>query len=147
MWACITGLPVVILLTVSFYAHMYLYSRYTFPVHVCLICTPLGFIICTRGLHLTTLDPHIQFLESRPWWPCCSWSECAADPFVVIRVQQKLGCRPSSSSQLFSWLAPEASLVARDHLSAFVIYISSCIVFFCIFWWCNIPVILYHSLW
>jgi len=41
MWACITGLPVVVLLTISFHAHICLYSRYTFPVHVCLICTLL----------------------------------------------------------------------------------------------------------
>ena len=40
---------------------LYLYAWTTSldHVHVCLICTPLGFIICTRGLHLTTLDSHV----------------------------------------------------------------------------------------
>jgi len=90
----------------------------------CLICTPLGFIICTRGLHLITLYSHVQILESGPWWPCYSWSECAADPSIVIGAQQKLGYRRSSSSQLFSWLAPKAPLAARELLSAFVMYIS-----------------------
>ena len=114
--------------------HLIMYTR------DCLICTPRGFIMCTRGLHLTTLDPRVHILESGPWWSCCSWSECVADPFVVIRVQQKFGHRRSSSFLLISWLAPETLLVAHEHLSAFVTY-------FCIFWWCNILVILYHSLW
>ena len=50
------------------------------------------------GCFLTTLDRHVQILKSRPWWPCYSWSECAADPSVTIGVQQKFGHRRSSSS-------------------------------------------------
>ena len=56
----ITDFSVVTLLTVSFHVHMCLYSRYTFYVHICLICTPLGFIVCTRRLHLTILNFHVQ---------------------------------------------------------------------------------------
>ena len=144
MWAYITDFPVVMLLTVLFHVHICLYSRYTFPVHVCLICTSLGFIICTRGLHLTILNPHVQILKTRLSWSCCNWLECVADPSGAIGVQQKLGHHRSSSSQLFSWLALEASLAARKHLSAFVM-LPLRIMYFCyfIFWWCNIPVILY----
>ena len=99
---------------------MCLYSRYTFPVHVCLICTPLDFTICTRGLHLTTLNSHVQILEPGLWWLSCNWSECAVDPPMVVRVQQKLRRRRSSSFQLFSCLALEVSLTAREHLSTYV---------------------------
>ena len=52
-------------LTVSFHAHMCLYSRYTFPVHVCLICTPLGFIICTRWV--VSDNPASSCPDSRVW--------------------------------------------------------------------------------
>jgi len=31
------------------------------------------------------LNLHVQILETGPWWPWCSWSECAADPSVAIR--------------------------------------------------------------
>jgi len=69
-------------------------------------------------------DSHVQILESEPWWSCCSWTECAADPPVAIRVaQQKLGHHRSSPSQLFSWLALETPLAAREHLSAFDYFI------------------------
>jgi len=40
--------PVVTLLTVLLHIHTCLYSRYTFPVHMYLLCTPPGFIVCTR---------------------------------------------------------------------------------------------------
>jgi len=63
------------------------------------------------GLHLTTQNSHVQILESGPWWSFCSWSECAADPLMVIGVQQNLGHWCSSSSQLFSCLAPEVLLL------------------------------------
>ena len=85
------------------------------------------YYMCSLGL-LTTLDSHVQILKSSPWWSCCSWSECAADPPVEIGVQQKLGHCHSSSSQLFSYLALKVPLAARERLSAFVMYISSCIV-------------------
>ena len=77
------------------------------------------------GYFLTILDLHVQILKFGPWWSCCSWSECAADPSVTITAQQKLGHLCSSSFQLFSWLALEASLAACEHLSSFVMYISS----------------------
>ena len=128
MWAYKTDFPMVTLFTVSFHVHMCLYSQYTFSVHMYLLCTPPSFSICTRGLHLTTLDSHVQILEFGPWWSFCTWSECAADPPVVIRVQQKLGHRHSSSSQLFSCLALEVTLAAREHFLAFAMYIPSYIV-------------------
>jgi len=96
------------------HAHMCLPEHANWPYHM-----------YSLGCILTTLDFHVQILESGPWWSCCSWPECAADPFVTIRTQQKLGHYRSSSSQLFSWLALEASLSASEQLSAFVIYISS----------------------
>jgi len=77
---------------------------------------------------LTTLDSHVQILESGPWWLGCSWSERAADPPVVIRVQQKLGHRCSPSSQLFSCLAPEVPLAVSWASLSFIMYAPSCIV-------------------
>jgi len=89
-------------------------------VYVCLLCTPFGFIICT---HRVAFDnPIFSCLDSRVWTVVAllCWSECVADPSVMIRVQQKLGHRRSSSSLFFSWLALEAPLAAREHPSAFV---------------------------
>ena len=75
------------------------------------------------GLRLTTLNSHVQILETGPWRPCCNRSECAADPSVTIGVQQKLGHRCSSSSQLFSCLALEATLaVSWASLSFYYVY-------------------------
>jgi len=34
------------------------------------------------GCFLTTLDSHVQILESGSWWPFCSWSECAAEAWI-----------------------------------------------------------------
>ena len=122
----------------------------TFTIHLSctqyLICTPLGFIICTRGLHLITLNSHVQILEPVSWWIGCSWLKCAADPPVVVRGQQKLGHRRSFSFQFLSCLALEALLLLVS-TSQLLLCISLHILYFYIFWWCNIPVILYHSLW
>jgi len=91
----------------------------------------LALLYVLVGLCLTTLDSHVQILEIEPWWPCCSRSECAADPPVVVRVQQKLGRRRNSSFQLFSCLALEVPLAAREHLSVFVYLFALCtLVFF-----------------
>ena len=68
MWAYITDFLIVTLLTVSFHVHMCLYSRYTFPVHMYLLCTPLGFTICTRRVASDNPDSHVQILEPGPWW-------------------------------------------------------------------------------
>ena len=106
------------------YLYLHVWITSVDYVHVCLICTPLGFIVCTGGLYLTTLDSHVQILEPGPWWPFCSWSECGADHFVATRVQQKLGYRHRSSPKFLSCLALEAPLSAREHLSAFIMYTS-----------------------
>ena len=84
------------------------------------------------GLHLTTLDPHVQILETGPWWPCCSWSECAADPSVTIGVQQKLGSLPqlflpvpllfgSRDPSWYSW-APLSFCISLHILYSFVFF-------------------------
>jgi len=52
----------------------------------CLLCTPFGFIICTRRVASTTLYSHIQILELGPWWPYCSWSECTTNPSMATKV-------------------------------------------------------------
>ena len=142
LWAYITDFSIVTLLTVSFHVHICLYSRYTFHVHMYLLCTPFGFIYALAGLRLITLDSHVQILEPGSWQLGCSWSERAADSPVVIRVQQKLRHRYSSSSQLFSCLA----LLLLVTISQLLLCISLHVLYFYIFWWYNIPVILYHSL-
>jgi len=73
---CILGSHHLIMYTYTCYAH-HLASLYVLA-----------------GLHLTTLDSHVQILETGPWRPCCSRSECTADPSVMIGVQQKLGSTP-----------------------------------------------------
>ena len=111
----------------------------------CLICKPLGFIICARGLHQTTFDSHVQILETRPWWPCCSWSEYAADHSVTIRAHQKLGLSPQlfhPVSLLFGYR--DLSCCSWAPLSFVYLFMYCTFVFFC---WCNIAVILCHSLW
>jgi len=79
IWACITDLPIVTLLTVSFHVHMCLYSRDTFHVHVCLICTPLGLISCTRWVASDNPRPVCSDFEA--------WS--IVDPSAAIRVAQR----------------------------------------------------------
>jgi len=34
------------------------------------------------GYFLTTLDFHVQIQEPGPWWPYCSWSECAVEAWI-----------------------------------------------------------------
>ena len=118
--------------------HLIMYTCTCYARHLAL------YMYC--GLHLPTLNSHVQILETGPWWPYWSRSECAADPPVVIRVQQKLRRRRSSSFQLFSCLALEVPLAHREHLSVFV-YLFMYYVLFFIFCWCNISVILYRFLW
>jgi len=107
---------------------------YIHDTHFMYTCTyyacHLALLYVLAGLHLTTLDSHVQILEPGPWWLGCNWSECAADPLVVVRVQQKLGRRRRSSFQLFSCLAHEIPLAAREHLSAFVYLFVLCTLVF-----------------
>ena len=48
----------------------------------------------------------------------------------MVRVQQKLGRRCSSSFQLFSCLALEVPVAAREYLSAFVYLFALCTLVF-----------------
>ena len=114
-------------------------------VHVCPLCTPFGFIICTR--RVTSDNPKFSCSDprDRTLVAYCSWSEYAADPSVTIGVQQMLG----SSSQLF--LPVPLLFGSRDLSCCSWAPLNFCIslhmMYFCIFWWCNILLILYHSLW
>jgi len=40
------------------------------------------YLTYSLGCFLTTLNPHIQILESESWWPYCSWSECATEAWT-----------------------------------------------------------------
>jgi len=117
--------------------HLIMYTCACYARHLTLLYV-------LTGLRLTTLNSHVQILETGPWWPCCIWSEYAADLFVTIGVQQKLGSSPQLFLLVLSCLVLETPLVAREHLSVFVYLFKRCTF---VFWWCNIPVILYHSLW
>ena len=119
---------------------------WSFPVHVCLnhitwSCTRVTAWAChlalsyvLTGYFLTTLNPHIQILESELWWPCCSWSECAAEAWIS-------GC--------FSFFQPPLDRLAR--FSSYYLWVLSyllyCTSFFYASWWSNILGILYHTLW
>jgi len=118
--------------------HLIMYMCTCYARHLTLLYVLVGF-------RLTTLDSHIQILETRPWWPYCRWSECVVDPSVMIGVQQKLGFSP----QLF---LPVSLLFSSQDLSfcswaPLSFCISLFMMYFYILWWCNISVILYHSLW
>jgi len=80
----------------------------------------LALLYVLAGLHLTTLNSHVQILEMGPWWPCCNWSEYAAGSSVRLEHSRSLDYHRSSSSQFLSCLVLEAPLAAREHLSAFV---------------------------
>ena len=114
----------------SYFTYCLISCSYVLIFTIHLSCT------CVPDMHATWLyhmysrvasdnpESHVQILEPGPWWPWCSWSECAADPSIVTEVQQKFGHRRSSSSQFLSCLAPKVPLAAREHLSTFVMYIS-----------------------
>jgi len=82
------------------------------------------------GLRLTTLNSHVQILETRPWWPCCNWS--SAQRILPWRSERSKSVdhRRSSSSQFLSCLVLEIPLVAREHLSAFVYLFPLCTLVF-----------------
>ena len=58
--------------------HLIMYTCACYACHLALSYVLAGLLI--------TLDSHVQILESRPCWSCCSWSECAAYPPMVIGV-------------------------------------------------------------
>ena len=73
--------PVITLLTVLFHVLICLYSRYTFLVHMYLLCTSFGFIYVLAGLRLTTLNSHVQILVPGPWWHVIGSEKCI---FIII---------------------------------------------------------------
>jgi len=48
--------------------HLIMYTYIYYARHLTSLCV-------LAGLRLTTLDSHVQILESRPWRLYCSWSE------------------------------------------------------------------------
>ena len=80
----------------------------------------LALLYVLAGLRLTTLNSHVQILKTRPWRPCCSRLECAADPSVTIGVQKKFGSSPQLYLPVPLLFSSETPLVAREHLSVFV---------------------------
>ena len=89
------------------------------------------------GCFLTTLDPHVQILESEPWRPYCSWSECIAEAWIS-------GCLSGPS-----FFQPPLDRLARfsSNYSWVLSRISYCTFCFCASWWSYILDKLYHALW
>ena len=78
----------------------------------------------------TTLDSHVQILETGPWWPCCSWSEYAANFFRDDRSAAEtwiiVAALPSSSSPV--WFSrPLLLLVSISQLCISLRIMYSCI--------------------
>jgi len=69
----------------------------------------------SRSCFLITLDPHVQILESGPWWPCCSWSERAAEAWISIACPDPL----CSSFPLFG--LRDSHLTTREYFPVFYI--------------------------
>jgi len=95
------------------------------------------YLTYSMGCFLTTLDPHIQIQEPGPWWPCYSWSECAAEAWI--------SCYLSGPSFLLAPLigSRDSHLATRECFPVFL-YCISCLF---AFWWSNILRILYLALW
>jgi len=89
------------------------------------------------GCILTTLDPHVQILESGSWWPYCSWSECATEAWIKSCLSG-----PSFFQLPLVWLA---------RFSSFYSWVLFCMLYctsyFYASWWSYILEILYHALW
>ena len=48
----------------------------------------LALLYVLAGLRLTTLDSHVQILETGLWWPCCSRSECGSTVVIYIPTEK-----------------------------------------------------------
>jgi len=58
--------------------YLYLYARITSLDHLHVWLPEHAnwlYLTYSLGYFLTILDPHVQILESEPWWSYCSWSE------------------------------------------------------------------------
>ena len=65
--------------------YLYLYAWITSLDHVHLwLPEHANWIYLTYSLccFLTTQDLHVQILECKLWWPCCSFSECAVKAWI-----------------------------------------------------------------
>ena len=114
--------------------HLIMYTCASYARH-------LALLYVLAGLRLTTLNSHVQILETGPWWPCCSWSEYAADPCDDRSAAKAwsivAALSPSSSPVWFS--RPLLLLVSTSQL----LYISSYDALL-YFWWCNHVLILFY---
>ena len=111
-----------------------------------LLCTSFGFIYVLAGLHLITLNYHVQILETGPWYHCCSWSDCAAKAWIS-------GCLSGPSffqhpydrlarfSSCYSWVLSRISyctLLLRLLVILYSWFIVSCsmiTVYLCYYYW------------
>ena len=130
------GFTVIFLYVTCHFLYLRAWTTSLDHVHVCLLCTPSGFIfLYSLGL-LTTLDSHVQILESGPRRPCCTWSEWRSGSVVSYCL-----FGPSSFPPLLDWLARFSSC------HSWVFSISYCASCFCASYWSYILQILYHALW
>ena len=99
--------------------HLIMYTCVSYARH-------LALLYVLAGLRLITLDSHVQILETGPWWPYYTRSECAAGPPVVVRALPKLGRHRSSSfSSSTVWLT-RSLLLYCEHLSASIYLFMYC---------------------
>ena len=103
-------------------------------VHVCLICTPLGFIICTSGVASDSpgflcLDPRDRTVVTLLWL-----IRVRSGSFCDDQSTTEAWTRRGFSSQFLSCLLPRPSCYSWAPLS---FCISLHVLYFDIFWWCN----------
>jgi len=72
--------------------------------------------IYSLGCFLTTLDPHVQILESGSWRPCCSWSECVAKVWINGCLSEPSFFQPPLDrlvrfSSFYSWVLSPSSIL------------------------------------
>ena len=131
---------------ICYYLYLHIWTTSLNHVHMYLLCTPFSFIYILAGCiwqpwilmsrswsldhgDLAVADQSTQRIL--PWW-----SECRKSSDIAVVL-------PPSFSPV--WLS--RSLLLLVSISQLLLYISLHVLYFYIFCWCNIPVILYHSLW
>jgi len=64
---------------------LYMYAWITTLDHIHVLLSEHAnwlYFTYSLGYFLTTLDLHVQILESELWWPYCSWSECTTEASI-----------------------------------------------------------------
>jgi len=126
------------------YGFWHMPSNWIYRYTCACLCTLLGFILCTCWVNfLITLYLHVQIPELEAWslWILHITDQSGtADVWIIGRLYGVLFFQPHCS-------ALEFLFVTLQHLLYCLYLYIPLNSHFCVYWWCNILVILYHVLW